>query len=254
MGDKSQIQWTDATWNPITGCTKISPGCKNCYAEKVAARMQAMGQPNYRNGFSLTLHPHMLDVPRRWKRPRRIFVNSMSDMFHRDVPEDFIFRILDVVRDCPQHTFQVLTKRSERMREVMTNYGTVLPNLWLGVSVETPGQADRIDHLRATPAAIRFVSFEPWLSRPIDKDIRIFSIDLENVDWAIIGGESGINARPLWEGHVYLLIAVSRKSGTAVFVKQLGSVWAKQQRARHHKGGDPSEWPANLQIQEFPNA
>jgi protein gp37 len=189
MAANSKIEWTECTWNPVTGCTKISPGCLNCYAERMARRLQAMGQPNYRNGFRLTLHPHMLDLPLRWRQPRSIFVNSMSDLFHNDVPLKFIQQVFDVMRRAPQHRFQILTKRSERLKELSPRL-TWPDNVWMGVTVENADYTHRIDHLRQTGAAVKFISFEPLLS-PIP------DIDLTGIDWTIVGGESGPGARPM---------------------------------------------------------
>ena len=213
------IEWTDETWNPVTGCDHTSPGCDNCYALKLAGRLKRMGQPNYQAdgdprtsgpGFGVTCHPHMLDQPLRWRRPRRIFVCSMADLFHPEVPEGFIGDVFDIMGRCPQHTFQVLTKRPQRMRTVLEQWaghggmwrrsdlmwcgggGTPwpLPNVWLGVSIESDSYTFRADHLRATPAAVRFVSAEPLLG-PLP------SLDLAGIDWLIVGGESGPGARPM---------------------------------------------------------
>lgn len=189
MAANSKIEWTECTWNPATGCTKISLGCLNCYAERMARRLQAMGQPNYANGFRVTLHPHMLELPLRWRKPRMIFVNSMSDLFHKDVPLEFIQQVFDVMRRASQHCFQILTKRSERLLQLSPS----LPwphNIWMGVTVESQDYTSRIDHLRQTDGAIKFVSFEPLLS-PLP------ALDLNGIGWAIVGGESGPGARPM---------------------------------------------------------
>jgi protein gp37 len=162
MAQGSSIEWTEATWNPVTGCTKISPGCRNCYAERMAERLQAMGQANYRSGFDLTLQPHMLELPLRWKAPRTIFVNSMSDLFHAGVPVEFIQKVFDVMRAAHWHRFQILTKRSERLARLDRDLGWP-PNVWMGVSVESEKWVHRIDDLRATRAAVRFLSLEPLL-------------------------------------------------------------------------------------------
>ena len=164
---KSSIEWTESTWNPVTGCTKISPGCKHCYAERMAKRLQAMGQPNYRHGFQVSLHEPTLELPLGWKKPQVIFVNSMSDLFHEEVPEGYIQRVFDVMRRASQHTFQVLTKRAERLESLGSKIDWPA-NVWMGVSVETPEYLYRLDHLRRTPAKTRFISFEPLLeaSRP----------------------------------------------------------------------------------------
>ena len=189
MGDGSSIEWTEATWNPVTGCTKVSPGCKFCYAEIMAKRLQAMGQANYRNAFDLTLHEHMLDVPLHWKKGRRIFVNSMSDLFHKDVPLDFVQRVFEVMREASQHQFRVLTKRSERVRELAPQLSWPT-NVWMGVSVENADYTFRIEDLRAVPAAVRFLSVEPLLG-PIE------NLNLDGIHWVIVGGESGPKARPM---------------------------------------------------------
>ncbi len=189
MAANSKIEWTQCTWNPVTGCTKISPGCLNCYAERMARRLQAMGQPNYRNGFEVTLHPHMLELPLRWKQPRTVFVNSMSDLFHADVPLDFIRQVFDVMGRTPQHHFQILTKRSERLAELSGELPWP-PHVWMGVTVESAEYTGRIDHLRRTRAAIKFISFEPLLGA-------IANASLEGIDWVIAGGESGPGARPM---------------------------------------------------------
>lgn len=189
MGVGSSIEWTEATWNPLTGCDKISPGCKHCYAERMATRLEAMGQPNYANGFELTLHEHMLEVPLHWRKPRTIFVNSMSDLFHHKVPEAYIQRVFDVMRRAHWHRFQMLTKRAERLHEL----SGALPwpdNVWMGVSVESAKYASRIEHLRSTPAKLRFLSLEPLLG-PLPQ------LDLTGIHWVIVGGESGPGARPM---------------------------------------------------------
>lgn len=189
MAANSKIEWTECTWNPVTGCTKISEGCRNCYAERMARRLQAMGQPNYRDGFKLTLHPHMLEMPLHWRQPRMIFVNSMSDLFHEDVPLAFIQKVFGVMQRASQHHFQVLTKRSERLARLSPK----LPwpdNVWMGVTVENSNYTFRIEHLRQTKANVKFISIEPLLG-PIS------DIDLDGIDWTIVGGESGPGARPM---------------------------------------------------------
>ncbi len=193
MAQNSKIEWTESTWNPVTGCTKISAGCKNCYAERMALRLKAAGSPNYANGFKVTLHHHALEIPLRWKQPRTIFVNSMSDLFHKDVPFDFISEIFNVMHRASHHRFQVLTKRSERLLELSPKLSWP-DNIWMGVTVENAESGFRIDNLRKTDAFIKFISFEPLLSPVSD-------IDLEGIDWVIVGGESGPGARtmrPQW--------------------------------------------------------
>lgn len=196
MGDKSKIEWTDASWNPVTGCDKVSAGCKHCYAEVMSSRLKAMGSPNYRNGFKVTLQPHKLEDPVKWKRPRKIFVNSMSDLFHRDVPDDYIRQVVDVMRRCPQHVFQVLTKRPERADEffqMLDDEGRKAPdNLWLGTSIEDERVLGRLDDLFCTFYTVsrRFLSLEPLLGPLPD-------LNLHGINWVIVGGESGQNARPM---------------------------------------------------------
>ena len=189
MGDNSAIEWTEATWNPVTGCTKVSAGCKHCYAEKMAWRLQKMGQRRYVNGFDLTLQEDVLDVPLTWKRPRLVFVNSMSDLFHEDVPIWFIQEAFSVMRRASWHTFQILTKRSQRLLEIGGCLDWPL-NVWMGVSVERDDYTDRIEDLRQVPSAIRFLSLEPLLG-PLP------SLRLRDIDWVIVGGESGAGARPM---------------------------------------------------------
>ncbi len=189
MSLNSTIEWTQTTWNPVTGCTKVSPGCRNCYAECMARRLRAMGSKNYANGFKLTVHEHVLGAPLQWKRPMRVFVNSMSDLFHEDVPLEFIRQVFEVMRQSRHHDFQVLTKRAERLSALNSS----LPwpnNVWMGVTVETADYRFRIDHLRRTGARIKFLSLEPLLG-PIP------SLDLQSIDWVIVGGESGPRARPI---------------------------------------------------------
>ncbi len=189
MGTNSAIEWTESTWNPVTGCTKISPGCKHCYAERMAKRLHAMGQPNYKNEFRLTLQPHALELPLTWKKPQVIFVNSMSDLFHKDVPVDFILRVFDVMGRANWHQYQILTKRADRLEELDPLLAWQ-PHIWMGVSVESDAYRFRIDHLRKTHAHIKFLSLEPLLG-PLDK------LKLTAIDWAIVGGESGPGARPM---------------------------------------------------------
>src|SRR5207247_3370894 len=214
MGAGSAIEWTDATWNPVTGCTKISPGCKNCYAERLALRLQAMGNPRYRSGFDLTLHEDQLDLPLRWRQPRRIFVNSMSDLFHDDVPEIFIARAFEVMAHAHWHVFQVLTKRAERLRALARRL-TWAPNVWQGVSVESERYVDRIDALRAVPAAIRFLSIEPLLG-PLP------SLHLAGIDWVIVGGERGPGHRPPQPDWIRDIRDQCVGAGVAFFFKQWG--------------------------------
>jgi protein gp37 len=189
MAQGSTIEWTESTWNPVTGCTKISPGCKHCYAERMAERLQAMGQQNYWNGFRLTLQPHMLELPLRWSKPQTIFVNSMSDLFHSDVPVEYIQRVFDVMRRAYWHRFQVLTKRPERLVALEPKLEWA-PNVWMGVSVESDKYRSRIDELRATRAPLKFLSLEPLIGP-------LHELDLDGIHWVILGGESGPHARPM---------------------------------------------------------
>ena len=193
MAARSHIEWTQATWNPVTGCTKISPGCKHCYAERMSRRLQAMGSSNYRNGFRVTTHPGSLDLPLHWKQSRTIFVNSMSDLFHHNVPSDFIQQVFRVMNEADWHQYQVLTKRADRLLELSPalSWGK---NIWMGVSVENADYVDRIDRLCQTPAGIKFLSLEPLLG-PLP------NLNLQGIDWVIVGGESGPGARsmdPSW--------------------------------------------------------
>ena len=220
MGTNSPIEWTDATWNPVTGCTKISPGCKHCYAERLSIRLQAMGQPNYRHGFDVTLQPHMLELPLKWKSPKRIFVNSMSDLFHADVPPAYIHQVFDVMRRAHWHQYQVLTKRSERLLELSSAL-TWEPHIWMGVSVENEDYTSRIDHLRRTQAHLKFLSVEPLLG-PLRR------LDLRGIHWVIVGGESGPGARPMDPDWVRGIRDQCRDTGVGFFFKQWGGVNKKK--------------------------
>jgi protein gp37 len=210
----SGIEWTESTWNPVTGCNKISPGCKYCYAERMAERLQAMGQPNYKDGFRLTLQPHMLELPLQWKKPQTIFVNSMSDLFHKDVPLEYIQRVFDVMRRAHWHRFQVLTKRADRLAELSPELDWP-ENVWMGVSVENATYLNRIDDLRSTGAAVKFLSLEPLLG-PLPK------LKLRGVDWVIVGGESGPSARPMAPEWATDIRDQCAKAGVAFFFKQWG--------------------------------
>jgi protein gp37 len=214
------IEWTEATWNPLTGCTKVSPGCAHCYAERLSLRLKAMGQPNYANGFTLTLHEHMLEVPLLWKKPRAIFVNSMSDLFHEDVPDDFILRVFDVMVRAHWHRFQVLTKRPERLAELDPTLPW-MPNIWMGVTVENRRFVHRIDLLRETGAHVKFLSLEPLLGP-------LVNLRLDGIDWAIVGGESGPKARPVEESWVRDIRDQCRATGVSFFFKQWGGTNKKR--------------------------
>jgi protein gp37 len=219
MGDKSAIEWTDATWNPVTGCTKISPGCKHCYAERLAVRLQAMGNPRYRNAFDVTLHPDQIELPLRWRRPRRIFVNSMSDLYHEAVPDEYIQRVFDVMVRAEQHVFQVLTKRSERLPEIARRLPWP-PNVWQGVSVENADYVARIADLRQVPAAVRFLSVEPLLGA-------IPKLPLDGIHWVICGGESGHERRELSPEWACLIRDQCVRMGVPFFFKQWGGRTSK---------------------------
>lgn len=234
MATKSTIEWTESTWNPLTGCTKISPGCKHCYAERMAFRLQAMGQPNYRNGFRLTLHEHALAIPLSWKKPQIIFVNSMSDLFHKDVPTEFILKVFEVMRRAHWHTFQVLTKRSARLLELNSKIDWS-PNVWMGVSVESDQYVSRIDHLRQTNAHIKFLSLEPLLG-PLPR------LNLNGINWVIVGGESGPGARPLEEEWVIDIRKQCRRVRVPFFFKQWGGVH-KKRRGRLLQGRTWDQMP-----------
>ena len=217
---QSKIEWTDSTWNPVTGCAKISAGCANCYAERMARRLQAMGQPNYENGFAVTLHEHALELPLHWRKPQIVFVNSMSDLFHEEIPDEFIARVFDVMRRAQWHRFQILTKREKRLRELAGRLPW--PNhVLMGVTVENQNCAERIDALRLTPAKTKFLSIEPLLGPLAD-------LDLAGIDWVIVGGESGPGARPMEEEWVLDIKRQCESAGVAFFFKQWGGVNKKK--------------------------
>ena len=220
MANYSGIEWTEATWNPITGCTKTSPGCHNCYAERMARRLRAMENPHYANGFSLTLHEDTLEIPFRWRKPRMIFVNSMSDLFHEGVPQGFIQKVFDVMRDASWHTYQILTKRSCRAGELAESIEWP-PNVWMGVSVENCDYAYRIDHLRQTGSHIKFLSLEPMLG-PMPR------MNLNGIDWVIVGGESGPHARPMRKEWAVDVKDQCQSVGIPFFFKQWGGVQRKR--------------------------
>lgn len=216
----SKIEWTESTWNPLTGCTKISPGCKHCYAERMTLRLQAMGQPNYVNGFTLTLHEHVLELPLHWKTPQMIFVNSMSDLFHENVPVDFIQKVFSVMTTASWHTFQVLTKRSDRLLELDKQLSWP-ENVWMGVSVENHDYTYRIDHLRQTHARTKFLSLEPLLG-PLPY------LNLSSIHWVIVGGESGPKARPMKKSWVLEIRDHCQKAKVPFFFKQWGGTNKKK--------------------------
>lgn len=245
------IQWTDVVWNPTTGCDRISPGCDHCYAMAMAKRLKGMGQAKYQNdgdprtsgpGFGVTVHPDALGLPLTWRKPRRIFVNSMSDLFHARVPLDFIRQVFEVINATPQHKYQVLTKRASRLPKMAGKLNWPA-NLWMGVSVENAGHVDRIDDLRAVPAAIRFLSLEPLLG-PLP------GLDLSGIGWVIVGGESGKGARPMELAWARDILWQCRRAGVVPFMKQLGAVLGRELGAGSH-GGEWDAWPADLRIREF---
>jgi len=234
MAAKSRIEWTEATWNPVTGCTKISTGCANCYAARMALRLKAMGLKNYRNGFRVTTHPHVLKLPLTWKKPQMIFVNSMSDLFHKDVPSEFIQDVFDIMHRAKWHCFQILTKRSERLSELAPMLEWP-PNIWMGVTVETSDYRFRIDDLRNTPAAIKFLSIEPMLG-PIP------DLNLTDIDWVVVGGESGPGARPMDKGWALEVRDQCISAGVPFFFKQWGGV-RKKKAGRQLAGRTWDEMP-----------
>jgi protein gp37 len=216
MGTNSKIEWTQVTWNPVTGCSKVSQGCKHCYAERLAMRLQKMGVQRYQNGFSVTLHEDAVALPIKWKYPRIIFVNSMSDLFHENIPFEFIKQVFTTMERCPQHIFQILTKRSNRLRDLASK----LPwptNVWMGVSVEDKEVLDRIYDLQKVPAHIRFLSCEPLIGA-------LDTIPLEGINWVIVGGESGPKARPMKKEWVLSILQQCREADVPFFFKQWGGV------------------------------
>lgn len=237
MATQSKIEWTEMTWNPVTGCSKVSAGCKHCYAERMAKRLQAMNQPRYRNGFEITVHEDLVELPLKWKQPRLVFVNSMSDLFHEKVPTELIQLVFDTMYRSPQHTFQVLTKRSNRLREL----ANLLPwpsNIWMGVSVEDSEVVQRIRDLQATPAAIRFLSCEPLIGL-------LENLPLHGIHWVIVGGESGPGARPMQPSWVDSIYQQSRNAGVPFFFKQWGGV-RKGRSGRNLHGRTYDEMPRTL--------
>ena len=231
----SRIEWTDATWNPVTGCNKVSPGCKRCYAERMAKRLKATGMAKYRNGFEVTLHPDTLDIPLRWRKSRSIFVNSMSDLFHERVPDDFVREVFEVMERAHWHRYQVLTKRPERVAAL--NAELHWPTqVWLGVSVESADYVHRIDLLRETGAAVKFLSLEPLLG-PLPE------LNLQGIDWVIVGGESGPGARPMQEAWALDIRDQCLDAGVAFHFKQWGGVF-KKRNGRELDGRTWDEMPA----------
>ncbi|TBW32201.1 DUF5131 family protein [Siculibacillus lacustris] len=256
---ETQIEWTDSTWNPVAGCSIVTAGCTNCYAMEMAKRLEAMGVEKYagltrktgrRTVWNGVVREDMdaLTIPHRWRKPRKIFVNSMSDLFHERVSDAFILDVWQVMRDTPRHNYQILTKRPERMVElVASKIGEILPNVWLGTSIENEDVVDRIAHLRKAPAAIRFISFEPLIG-PVG------AVDLEGIHWAIVGGESGKFARPIREDWIDEIYAQCLSAGTAFFFKQWGT-WGKDNKkrskkanGREYRGQTWDEMPASPRV------
>jgi protein gp37 len=242
MALSTSIEWTDSTWNPVTGCTKVSSGCTNCYAERMALRLQAMGNPSYTNGFSVTLHEDLLDLPLKWRKPQTIFVNSMSDLFHEDIPAEFILRVFNIMRRADWHCYQILTKRSERMLELSPR----LPwtsNIWMGVTVEEKNYTYRIEHLKRTSAKVKFLSLEPLLSP-------IHNLQLKEIDWIIVGGESGPNARPMKKDWVIDIRNQCQSEKVPFFFKQWGGR-NKKKAGRELEGRIWNEIPSLLPGAQF---
>lgn len=252
MAENSPIEWTDATWNPVAGCSLASAGCTNCYAMRMAARLEAMGVQKYigltrKSGArakwtgQIRCDESSLAVPERWRKPRKVFVNSMSDLFHPDVPKEFILKVWEVMKATPRHDYQLLTKRPDRMRQLLSRAEfEVLPNVWVGTSVESQDVVHRIQELRATPAAVRFISFEPLIGP-------ITSADLEGIAWAIVGGESGPQARSMEENWVLQIKRLCRSHGTAFFFKQWGGT-NKKANGRMLRGRTYDEMPACISV------
>ena len=235
MATASNIEWTEMTWNPVTGCSKVTQGCKHCYAERMAKRLKAMNAPRYRNGFRTTLHPDLINLPLSWRKPRKVFVNSMSDLFHENVPLEFIQRVFATMQACPQHTFQILTKRSERLAELSSKLPWP-PNVWMGVSIENAEVLNRIHDLATVPAAVRFLSCEPLIG-PLD------NLPLHGIHWVIVGGESGPRARPMQAKWVDSIFQQCRKANVRFFFKQWGGV-RKDFTGRKLHGRTYDEMPA----------
>jgi protein gp37 len=255
MGDKSAIHWTDATLNPVTGCSKVSPECNNCYAEKMAMRLKAMGQKNYKDGFDVRCHPDMLKKLGEWTRPRWVFICSMGDPFHSEVPFSFIDDIHDAMNKYNHHKYIVLTKRSQRMNRYFQERNGFLDHVWYGVSVGLRQTVNRINILRGTNVEHKFVSFEPLIGdifspyvTPVEDDF----FNLRGIEWVIIGGESGQKAREMNENNAEKIVSYARLLGCKVFFKQMGTVWAKKNGSKSRKGDIVDEWPMWARIREMP--
>jgi protein gp37 len=225
----TKIEWTDRTWNPVTGCTKISPGCAHCYAEVMTRRLKAMGMKKYANGFDVTLHEECLGEPLAWKQPHTIFVCSMSDLFHKEVPFEFVDKVMNTIRHTPQHRYQLLTKRAERMAEYFLTHD-VPENVWLGVTVEAQSSKSRIDCLRVLDAPIRFLSCEPLIED-------LGELDLSNINWVIVGGESGLHARPMKREWIDSIWEQAEAQGCVFFFKQWGTWGSDGIKRSKHKNG-----------------
>ncbi len=234
MSANSAIEWTESTWNPVTGCTKISEGCTSCYAERMAQRLKAMGQKNYVNGFNVTQHPHALSIPLKWKKPQTIFVNSMGDLFHREVSVAFIRKVFETMERAYWHRFQILTKRAARLSKIASQLKWP-DNVWMGVTVEKASYVKRIDHLRAVPAIVRFLSLEPLLG-PLP------NLDLAKIDWVIVGGESGPGARSMDKNWVVDIKRQCKRKKVPFFFKQWGG-FNKKKAGRLLNGQTYSEMP-----------
>ena len=234
MAGKTKIEWTECSWNPITGCTKISDGCAHCYAATLTRRLVAMHNPRYKNGFNVTVHEDLIELPKKWKTPRKIFVNSMSDIFHESVPDDIILRIFATMNACPQHVFQVLTKRPERLAQLNDRINWT-PNIWMGVTIENNKYLYRADLLRKCDAKLRFISAEPLIGE-------INDISLEQIDWLIVGGESGSQARPMDISWVRALRDKAKTEKVAFFFKQWGGT-VKKKAGRVLDGRTHDEYP-----------
>lgn len=242
MSENSTIEWTEATWNPVTGCDPVSSGCNHCYAKRLALRLKAMGNPSYTNGFNVTLHPDLLDRPLTWKRPKRIFVNSMSDLFHRDIPFEFIQNVFSVMERADWHIFQILTKRTERLKELAPRLSWP-KNVWIGATVESDAYKSRIEDISQIHAAVRFLSLEPLLT-PMP------TMNLGNIDWVIVGGESGPGARPLLIGWVEDILQQCIENSVPFFFKQWGGT-NKKKAGRMLNGKIYSEMPPVVKSQSL---
>lgn len=254
MATNTTIEWTEATWNPVRGCSRVSEGCRFCYAERMAARFSGTGMAFHGLAKMTKAGPRWtgkvlvvedaVELPLRWRRPRRVFVNSMSDLFHVTLPDADVCRVFDVMNRADWHQYQVLTKRSERLAEIGPSLPWA-PHIWMGVSVESDAVRHRVDDLRCSGAAVKFLSLEPLIG-PLE------NLDLSGIDWVIVGGESGPGARALDTAWVENLLGQCRAAGVACFVKQFGAVWAKRNRSTSAKGGNWTEWPEALRVREFP--